>query len=384
MQMNPSNSLEEILKNGESLQTAVDFCAQKNNIHLVLSNNAADEFCFCSCLSKAFSEPAACRAALREAAATHGEEKSVKLNSGQVGRIFPLRYGNRSVGLALCLGKNLDPIPLNDLERYALVVCAMAEGWNAVLPAEDEVVRTLLEQDFVSKVESKALLQQAGLYDLTSYRMLFLFSDRGDKERAMVQLKLLLEEKHLPVALSVHRGIPILLTSGEPDIRSDPTLWEGLGRITRECHVYLFLSSLFGEISRVREIHKLALFLWQGVTEVTPDIVFMDVFNPLGLILSSRLESKQLMEYCAESLLRIQRFDEENGTHYLRTLQAYLILNHNVKQTGALLYVHPNTVQYRINRIQELFDIDLKNSMTVHNLMMSYDILLFTGEVEPI
>ena len=60
------------------------------------------------------------------------------------------------------------------------------------------------------------------------------------------------------------------------------------------------------------------------------------------------------------------------------------MLGRSAKQAGAALSVHPNTVQYRIHRIEELFELDLGDSNTVHSLMFSFDILLCAGVVSPI
>ena len=375
-----------LLKEGVGLQEAADLTAREKEGWIVFANNDGREFCPCSSMEK--KAPAllrACREAF-ERAWEDEEEKNAprQIAPGVDGRFYCLRYGCRTVGRALLLWQTGRERTLSEEECRALAVCALAEGWEALGPMEDGPVRTLLQTEIVTKAELRSRLTPLGLYDLSFYRLLFVFSERGDKEGAMQEVRQALREAGMPAALSVHRGVPVFLTDGQADLRREPGMCEALSRIAGKYGVYLFLSSRFMELSRLRGLFQMAVFLWQGVTEVTPRVVFMDAFQPLGLVFACRQEGWQIMEYCTESLRAIQEHDEANGTPYLRTLQAWLVLGRSAKQAGAALSVHPNTVQYRIHRIEELFELDLGDSNTVHSLMFSFDILLCAGVVSPI
>jgi DNA-binding PucR family transcriptional regulator len=52
----------------------------------------------------------------------------------------------------------------------------------------------------------------------------------------------------------------------------------------------------------------------------------------------------------------------ENGNGaLLPTLRAYLDCDLDVRRTAASLYVHPNTVRYRLRRISELTGLDTQS-----------------------
>ncbi|MGH3051092.1 MAG: PucR family transcriptional regulator, partial [Gaiellaceae bacterium] len=77
----------------------------------------------------------------------------------------------------------------------------------------------------------------------------------------------------------------------------------------------------------------------------------------------------ELRELSAEhpSLLRgklgaLLEHDAERGTQYALTLRAYLDAMGDVVPAAAAISVHPNTFRYRIRRLVELFDLDLKNA----------------------
>ena len=54
---------------------------------------------------------------------------------------------------------------------------------------------------------------------------------------------------------------------------------------------------------------------------------------------------------------RLYDYDLENRTEYLPTLVSYLQHNCRVQETAAALYVHRNSLQYRIKKIEELLNI---------------------------
>ena len=61
-------------------------------------------------------------------------------------------------------------------------------------------------------------------------------------------------------------------------------------------------------------------------------------------------------------LTRVLEHDAQHGTQYALTLRAYLDAMGDVVGAAAGISVHPNTFRYRLRRLGELFDIDVKNA----------------------
>jgi hypothetical protein len=72
-----------------------------------------------------------------------------------------------------------------------------------------------------------------------------------------------------------------------------------------------------------------------------------------------RLEHPSLMR---GKLTAVLEHDAEHGTQYALTLRAYLDAMGDVVGAAAGISVHPNTFRYRLRRLRELFDVDLKNA----------------------
>ena len=72
-----------------------------------------------------------------------------------------------------------------------------------------------------------------------------------------------------------------------------------------------------------------------------------------------RLQHPSLMR---GKLTRVIEHDAQHGTQYALTLRAYLDAMGDVVGAAAGISVHPNTFRYRLRRLGELFDIDVKNA----------------------
>lgn len=68
----------------------------------------------------------------------------------------------------------------------------------------------------------------------------------------------------------------------------------------------------------------------------------------------------------------LKKYDKIHNTNYYETLKLYLELERNQIKTAEALFIHRNTMVYRINRIHEILGIDLGDVKTRMHLIMSY------------
>ena len=59
---------------------------------------------------------------------------------------------------------------------------------------------------------------------------------------------------------------------------------------------------------------------------------------------------------------RIQKYDLENNTALLKTLETLIDCDFSISQTSDKLYIHRNTLYKRINKLNSLLDFDIDNS----------------------
>lgn len=117
----------------------------------------------------------------------------------------------------------------------------------------------------------------------------------------------------------------------------------------------LKLSKIFGKRDCVIKYKSLGIFR-----------LFFDI--------ETNEEMKKLFD---ENLLKLKMYDEKNSSVLVKTLIAYLKENRNLGKTAEKLYIHRNTIKYRINRIEEILNCDLKDDETAFNIRLCIKIGVF-------
>ena len=67
----------------------------------------------------------------------------------------------------------------------------------------------------------------------------------------------------------------------------------------------------------------------------------------------------------------------------IRTLEAYFERHGNLKKTANALYIHRNTLLYRLERIQDITGLDLNNPETRLALQLTLRIHKMLGNNQP-
>ena len=71
--------------------------------------------------------------------------------------------------------------------------------------------------------------------------------------------------------------------------------------------------------------------------------------------LFARMEDDILLStYAEESLAALSAYDQKNHTAFTQTLDVYLMENEDTAATCARLFIHRNTLAYRLKRIEEI------------------------------
>lgn len=67
----------------------------------------------------------------------------------------------------------------------------------------------------------------------------------------------------------------------------------------------------------------------------------------------------EILEYCTEKLRPIENYDSANGTDLVETCWAYYLNGFSVSATADDMFIHRNSLQYRLKKIEELMNFPL-------------------------
>ena len=93
--------------------------------------------------------------------------------------------------------------------------------------------------------------------------------------------------------------------------------------------------------------------------------------------LFENIDDKQLIKYCHQDIIRLKLYDDKHNTDYVKTLLAYLTCLKSLNETAQMLYVHRNTISYRLARIKEIGNLKLDSPYQNLNYLRSCLILKY-------
>jgi sugar diacid utilization regulator len=125
------------------------------------------------------------------------------------------------------------------------------------------------------------------------------------------------------------------------------------------------------EIFRSYQEAKVALEL--GSLLKTPSVT--PFFSDMGLarILYNH-DYQELQDFYKETLGALERYDKEQSSDLLNSLEHYLLCRCDLKTAADALFLHPNTLRYRLKKIEEVLSIVLDDFDTKLNLMAAFKI----------
>jgi len=88
-------------------------------------------------------------------------------------------------------------------------------------------------------------------------------------------------------------------------------------------------------------------------------------------LLAGLRDRDEVVRFYRETLGALVRYDQEHGTELVHTLQVFFEHHGNASQTAKALYVHRNTLNYRLQRIAEIGDMDLGDPETRLNAQVA-------------
>ncbi len=92
---------------------------------------------------------------------------------------------------------------------------------------------------------------------------------------------------------------------------------------------------------------------------------------PLFLFVAKNTDARAFIH---PALFEISQYDKENNSHYFETLRRYCFSMHNTDAAAKSLFIHRNTLSYRLGRIDEIFGLGFEEEQTARYLLSSFEL----------
>lgn len=129
-------------------------------------------------------------------------------------------------------------------------------------------------------------------------------------------------------------------------------------------HIIGSSGTIYERLDKIETSYQEALkvlSLKQQLAEEIKDVIHfceLGIFRYLDVI----IEKKQMDPYVHPAIDKLEQYDKVNKTNLLETLEIFISHDSNINEAAKKLHVHSNTLNYRVKRIAEIGDLDLKNT----------------------
>ncbi|RSK25768.1 hypothetical protein EJF36_02030 [Bacillus sp. HMF5848] len=250
---------------------------------------------------------------------------------------------------------------------------------------EEKLFVDLVANTIHSKDELESRLQASKLTLLT-YKRLIAIKAKDSTKRAKCsediqnQIRLLLPNSKQFI---YKKDLYVLLSDKE----KSPAKWEKLcsnvSSLLERHHLHGMVSDIFTDLYDLSIQYKQLEkgFELVSLLDKQSSLFF---YNDLKFyhLLDDFVDKDKLLSYCHPAILKLKEYDDKNKTDYYNTLFMYLLHNQNIHDTADMLYIHRNTLKYRLNKILELSQLNLKEGEVIFQIAYSYMILNYIRKKE--
>lgn len=366
------------------LSAVADSLAEGTDAEVVILDHSLE------LLAAAGSEPAELVDDLRQRAGTAGlntllaqtaRNRRALTMPGPPGRgvviVAPISVGEQNAGYLLTCGGSDDSVLGDDMRllatEHAAMVCGVILGRELVITAaagraRQELVEGLLLASQRDDPEVLRWAQHVGLDETRAYYVLTISPaqtrthDHRDRDQNYSALEMTLD-RLAPDALVTCRAdevvaiVPVDENGGSPSVQGRAL---ANACVTTSGRVVAGIGTPYHGASQVSRSYTEARRALDA-SQRMDDSGAITLFSEMGIhrLLVRVVDVNDLWSFADEVLGPLLKEEEHTGMEYLHTLSVYFHENSSPRRTAERLLVHPNTVSYRIRRVEEITGLSL-------------------------
>ncbi|RAK14969.1 PucR-like helix-turn-helix protein [Anoxybacillus vitaminiphilus] len=142
---------------------------------------------------------------------------------------------------------------------------------------------------------------------------------------------------------------------------------------------YAGISSKTDNVSHAGDAYKEALTSVR-IASKHQQIISFESLGIVGVLINENNE--QEVKKMAKACLGNLNMDDPKNVELIRTLYIFLINGGNLEQTAADLALSISGLRYRVSKIENLLQQELRNSMIHYQLLLSIQALIIIGELD--
>lgn len=191
-----------------------------------------------------------------------------------------------------------------------------------------------------------------------------------DKDTICQFIHTLFENEHIPILSSSYtKNIIALINVNNTSLNTLNTLFPQILNYIKENYPNYIVNIGIGTRQKSLEKYKLSYeqaskCINLAIKQKQKNMIYY--YEQLGLYqLFYDINHKTLLENFVHNILyNLIAYDKKYNTNLIQTLEVYLNKNCNLNQTAETLFIHRNTIKYRLQRIEEITNTSLDDAFT--------------------
>ena len=239
---------------------------------------------------------------------------------------------------------------------------------------ELNLVSDLLHNKVTSRIIFNTRLESTYFKEFNYYQIISInVSNYAFSNSMQGELKTKLDRLDNVILLLFEKNIVILNLLKKPFNKNLKTIIDILDKYNLEAgasNIFKDLFNLYNHyLQSLNALRFNTLVLKKGPIYNYNDISF---YHLLANIRYDQLES-----YCNQNILNIYHDDLDNHTNNLDTLYNYLRYGKNISKTAKYMFLHRNTINYRIEQIIDIYDLDMEDPDSLFTYLFSATIIRY-------
>lgn len=234
----------------------------------------------------------------------------------------------------------------------------------------------ILEGEHVTREQVKKRLDVLGYVSRpNNYVLCISLEGRGEGEDE--ELEPVLEEfRQIPRCCTfLYNSMLVCLCDSDTEI----THWEGektrLTELLRRRGMVAGVSRRFGGIEHLKEHYHQAQDALTMGWRLGRQNRYHTYDGLSSFLMFQRLPQGELSRFCHQDIQKLGEYDMEHNTELCATLQIYLEQTKSLARTADILFIHRNTVRYRINKCMEILGSTLEDGNEIFSYILSLRVL---------
>ena len=153
---------------------------------------------------------------------------------------------------------------------------------------------------------------------------------------------------------------------------------DALAALAKQYKLLVGVSNVFNDISQFSEHFEQARTALTFSGRISTDDLFFYYQDYAFYIILDKINDDKFLDSCCHPALeQLASYDAKKGMELLETLRVYTEAGFSKAQAAQKLFIHRNTINYRIQQIEQLCNIDLSDEKLLFSLQMSFRIFSY-------